>query len=105
MAISSQAESVATARGPDRQPGGRVLVVDDDPHIVELIRYNLRQEGFDVDIAYDGCEAIEKARAVSPDLVILDLMLPYVDGLEVCRHLRDQGPVPILMLTAKDAEV
>jgi two-component system, OmpR family, alkaline phosphatase synthesis response regulator PhoP len=84
--------------------GGRILVVDDEPHIVELVRYNLSQEGFTVDVAYDGHDAIEKARAAPPDLVILDLMLPYVDGLEVCRHLRRQTPVPILMLTAKDSE-
>lgn len=95
---------MATAREAGRQPGGRILVVDDDHHIVQLIGYNLRHEGFDVDVAYDGREAIEKARTVPPDLVILDLMLPYVDGLEVCRHLRNQGGVPILMLTAKDAE-
>ena len=95
---------MAAALGSDRQTGGRILVVDDDRHIVELIRYNLRHEGFDVDVAYDGREAIERACTVSPDLVILDLMLPYVDGLEVCRHLREWGPIPILMLTAKDAE-
>ena len=81
-----------------------MLVVDDDRHIVELIAYNLRREGFDVDVAHDGQTAIDKARAAPPDLVILDLMLPYVDGLEVCRQLRGQGSVPILMLTAKDAE-
>jgi DNA-binding response OmpR family regulator len=84
--------------------GGRILVVDDEPHIVELVRYNLTQEGFAVDVADAGHDAIEKARTAPPDLVILDLMLPYVDGLEVCRHLRRQTPVPILMLTAKDSE-
>ncbi|HEV2358209.1 MAG TPA: response regulator transcription factor [bacterium] len=104
MAISSRADSKAMIPGADRHAGGRVLVVDDDRHIVELICYNLRHEGFDVDVAYDGREAIEKVRTASPDLVILDLMLPYVDGLEVCRDLRRQGRVPILMLTAKDAE-
>jgi len=103
---------MATILRPDRQDdgaaraksGGRILVVDDEPHIVELVRYNLTHEGFTVDVAYDGHDAIEKARANLPDLVILDLMLPYVDGLEVCRHLRGRGPVPILMLTAKDTE-
>ena len=84
--------------------GGRILVVDDEPHIVELVRYNLAQEGFDVTVAYDGHDAIEKARKSVPDLVILDLMLPYVDGLEVCRHLRKESSVPILMLTAKHGE-
>jgi DNA-binding response OmpR family regulator len=84
--------------------GGRVLVVDDEPHIVELVRYNLAQEGFEVTVAYDGHDAIEKAKKGAPDLVILDLMLPYVDGLEVCRHLRKESSVPILMLTAKHGE-
>jgi DNA-binding response OmpR family regulator len=84
--------------------GGRILVVDDEPHIVELVRYNLAQEGFEVSVAHDGHEAIEKAQKDAPDLVILDLMLPYVDGLEVCRHIRRESPVPILMLTAKDGE-
>ena len=88
----------------DAQPGGRILVVDDEPHIVELVRYNLAQEGFEVSIAYDGRDAIEKATKEPPDLVILDLMLPYVDGLEVCRHIRRESSVPILMLTAKHGE-
>lgn len=95
---------MATNARPDRQAGGRILVVDDEPHIVELVRYNLAREGFDVSVAYDGAEALQKTRAEAPDLVILDLMLPYVDGLEVCRHLRRESPVPILVLTAKDAE-
>jgi DNA-binding response OmpR family regulator len=86
------------------QPAGKILVVDDEPHIVELVRYNLAQEGFEVQVAYDGHDAIAKAQAQSPDLVILDLMLPYVDGLEVCRHLRRSSSVPILMLTAKHGE-
>ncbi|MDR7416713.1 MAG: response regulator transcription factor [Armatimonadota bacterium] len=85
--------------------GHRILVVDDEPHIVELVRYNLEQEGFEVRVAYDGQEALRLARAESPDLLILDLMLPYVDGLEVCRILRRESTVPILVLTAKDAEM
>jgi two-component system OmpR family response regulator/two-component system alkaline phosphatase synthesis response regulator PhoP len=89
---------------PERPAGGRILVVDDEPHIVELVRYNLVHEGYDVVVAYDGHEAIEKARTTAPDLVVLDLMLPYVDGLEVCRALRRESSVPILMLTAKDTE-
>ncbi len=88
----------------DHTASGRILVVDDEPHIVELVRYNLVQEGFDVSVAYDGHEALEKARRETPDLVILDLMLPYVDGREVCRHLRRDTSIPILMLTAKDSE-
>ncbi len=86
------------------RPGGHILVVDDEPHIVELVRYNLTQEGFHVSVAYDGQEALEQARARAPDLIILDLMLPYVDGLEVCRQLRRETAVPILVLTAKDSE-
>jgi len=86
------------------QTGNRILVVDDEPHIVELVRYNLVHEGYEVVVAYDGHDAIEKARATSPDLVVLDLMLPYVDGLEICRALRRESSVPILILTAKDAE-
>ncbi|HXX38398.1 MAG TPA: response regulator transcription factor [bacterium] len=89
---------------PERPVGGRILVVDDEPHIVELVRYNLVHEGYDVVVAYDGHEALEKARTTSPNLVVLDLMLPYVDGLEVCRALRRESSVPILMLTAKDTE-
>lgn len=88
----------------ERPAGGRILVVDDEPHIVELVRYNLVQEGFEVSVAHDGHEALEKARQETPDLVVLDLMLPYVDGLEICRQLRRDRAVPILMLTAKDGE-
>ncbi|MDR5676584.1 MAG: response regulator transcription factor [Armatimonadota bacterium] len=83
----------------------KVLVVDDEPHIVELVRYNLEREGFQVSVAYDGHEALQRARAERPDLIVLDLMLPYVDGLEVCRALRRESTVPILMLTAKDGEL
>ncbi len=93
-----------TVAKPEQQAGAHILVVDDEPHIVELVRYNLVREGFDVAVAYDGRDALEKAREHSPDLVILDLMLPYVDGLEVCRQLRRGSSVPILMLTAKDGE-
>jgi DNA-binding response OmpR family regulator len=98
------ANIMPTISKTDAQPGGRILVVDDEPHIVELVRYNLAQEGFEVSIAYDGRDAIEKATKETPDLVILDLMLPYVDGLEVCRHIRRESSVPILMLTAKHGE-
>ena len=83
----------------------RVLVVDDEPVLVDTIRYNLRREGYDVQVANDGNEALKLAQAGSPDLVVLDLMLPGLDGLEVCRQLRRESTVPILMLTAKDDEV
>jgi len=104
-AAATGLERPAAAAGHERAaPTARILVVEDERPIAELIRYNLRREGFDVDVAYDGHEAIERASAALPDLVILDLMLPYVDGLEVCRHLRARGSLPILILTAKDAE-
>jgi DNA-binding response OmpR family regulator len=83
----------------------RVLVVDDEPVLVDTIRYNLRREGYEVQVASDGNEALKLAQAASPDLVVLDLMLPGIDGLEVCRQLRRESTVPILMLTAKDDEV
>ncbi|MBI4279169.1 MAG: response regulator transcription factor [Armatimonadetes bacterium] len=81
-----------------------VLVVDDEPHIVELVRYNLQHEGFEVRAAYDGRQALEALRREPPDLVILDLMLPGIDGVDVCRIVRRESSVPILMLTARDAE-
>ncbi|TMI98496.1 MAG: response regulator transcription factor [Bacillati bacterium ANGP1] len=83
----------------------KILVVDDEPHIVELVKYNLLQEGYDVLTAYDGSEAVVCSRQERPDLIILDIMLPYVDGLEVCRQIRRESAVPIIMLTAKDGEL
>lgn len=82
-----------------------ILVVDDEEPIVELVAFNLKGAGFQVEVAYDGQEALEKAREKNPDLVILDLMLPELDGLEVCRRLRLEGNYPILMLTARSDEV
>ncbi len=83
----------------------RILVVDDEPHIVELVRYNLLQEGYDVSTAGDGESALAKARTDRPDLVVLDIMLPGLDGVEVCRRLRRESAVPIIMLTAKGGEL
>lgn len=83
----------------------RILVVDDEPSIVELLVYNLRRAHYDAVIARDGEEALVKARLEQPDLIILDLMLPRLDGLEVCRALRRERDVPIIMLTARDSEV
>lgn len=82
----------------------KILVVDDEAPIVELIRFNLQKEGFSVLVAYDGEEGLQKARAEAPDLVILDLMLPGIDGIEVCQVLRREATVPIIMLTAKTDE-
>ena len=83
----------------------RILVVDDEPHIVELVRYNLQQDGYEVLAAGDGETALSKSASERPDLIILDLMLPGVDGLEVCRRLRRESAVPIIMLTARGGEV
>ncbi|MBN2499998.1 MAG: response regulator transcription factor [Anaerolineales bacterium] len=83
----------------------RILVVDDEPPIVDLLSYNLEQAHYDVVVARDGEEAIQKARQENPDLIILDLMLPVIDGLEVCRTLRKERDVPIIMLTARGDEI
>ena len=79
----------------------RILVVDDDPEIVSFVRRGLAYEGYKVDTAADGSEALAKAREKEPDLVILDIMMPGIDGIEVSKRLRQGGDVPILMLTAK----
>ena len=81
----------------------RVLVVDDDSHIASALRRALVYEGYDVDTAGDGTEGLARAREAPPDLVILDVMMPGLDGIEVCRRLRAEGEVAILMLTARDA--
>jgi DNA-binding response OmpR family regulator len=82
-----------------------ILVVDDEPSIVEVLTYNLKNANYHVFVARDGTQALQIARRESPDLIILDLMLPGLDGLEVCRELRKEGDVPIIMLTARDEEV
>jgi two-component system response regulator VicR len=83
----------------------RILVVDDEPPIVDVLVYNLERANYDVLVARDGEEALSKAQQEQPDLIILDLMLPRMDGLEVCRALRREQDVPIIMLTARDSEV
>jgi DNA-binding response OmpR family regulator len=82
----------------------RVLIVEDDRKTSNLIQIYFRKDGYRVAAAYDGNEALEMARKVHPDLIILDLMLPEIDGLEVCRTLRAESPVAIIMLTAKSTE-
>jgi DNA-binding response OmpR family regulator len=84
---------------------GKILVVDDERSILELLAYNLRRNGYQVIEARDGRQALQLARAERPDLVILDLMLPRLDGLDVCRELRRESTVPVIMLTARDEEV
>ncbi len=88
--------------------GRKILVVDDEAVLVETMAYNLEQAGYQVATAADGASALEAARRESPDLIILDIMLPEMDGLEVCRQLRREGPTattPIMMLTAKGDEI
>jgi len=84
--------------------GKRVLVVDDDAKTVELVKLYLDRDGYKVLTAYDGIEALRLARESHPDLIVLDLMLPGIDGLEVCRTLRAESDVPIIMLTARTTE-
>jgi DNA-binding response OmpR family regulator len=83
------------------QVGGRVLVVEDDADIADILRRSLRNEGYEVRTSADGIEALDVAAGFFPDLVVLDLGLPRLDGVEVCRRLREDGDVPILMLTAR----
>lgn len=82
-----------------------ILVVDDEKNIVELARLYLEKEGYRVEYAYDGAEALVKIKSLQPALVVLDLMLPEVDGWEVCRRVRGESDVPIIMLTARDDDV
>jgi DNA-binding response OmpR family regulator len=82
----------------------KVLVVDDDRNIVDLVRLYLERDGYRVLVAYDGLEALKLARQRRPDLIVLDLLLPEVDGLDVCRILQTESDVPIIMLTAKTTE-
>ena len=88
--------------------GKEILIVDDEENIVELVKYNLEEEGYSVLAAYDGKEALNKAREEKPDLMVLDLMLPEVDGFDVCRRLRsdeDLKELPIIILSAKEEEM
>ena len=82
----------------------KVLIVDDDRKIVDLVKLYLERDGYKVLCAYDGKEALEQARESRPDLIVLDLMLPELNGLDVCRILRAESDVPIIMLTAKTME-
>ena len=84
--------------------GKRVLVVDDDAKTVELVKLYLKRDGYRVLTAYEGIEALRLAREGHPDLIVLDLMLPGIDGLEICRTLRTESDVPIIMLTAKTTD-
>lgn len=83
----------------------KILIVDDEKNIVDILKYNLQKESFDTLEAYDGRQAIEIAEREKPDLIILDIMLPEIDGFTVCRRLRQTMQTPILMLTAREEEV
>ena len=86
----------------------RILVVDDDPELVELVSFNLKRAGYTVGTAANGVEAIKKARSLAPDLILLDVMMPELDGFAVCEILRrdsDTATIPIMMLTALSGEL
>jgi DNA-binding response OmpR family regulator len=86
----------------------KVLIVDDEPDVVDLVKYNLTQAGYEVETAVDGAEGLQKAKETAPSLILLDLMLPFIDGLEVCKLLRRDSKtsgIPIIMLTAKAGEI
>lgn len=83
----------------------KILVVDDERPIAEILKYNLENEGFEVVLAYDGEEALERVEQEAPDLILLDIMLPKKDGFAVCREIRARKDIPIIMLTARETEV
>jgi len=83
----------------------KILVVEDDPVILEAVVYNLEAEGYEVDTALDGIDGLEAARKLRPDIVLLDIMLPNMSGLDVCRLLKDERDQPIILMTARDAEI
>jgi two-component system response regulator VicR len=83
----------------------RILVVDDEKPIADILQFNLKKEGYEVFCAYDGVEALQKVEEIHPDLILLDIMLPQKDGMEVCREIRKKYDMPIIMLTAKDSEI
>lgn len=84
---------------------GKILVVDDEQPIADILKFNLEKEGYQVICAYDGGSAVELAFSEQPDLILLDLMLPVKDGMDVCREVRSKLNTPIIMLTAKDTEL
>jgi two-component system response regulator VicR len=83
----------------------KILVVDDEKPIADILQFNLKKEGFEVYCAYDGNEALNMVEEIQPDIILLDIMLPLRDGMEVCREVRKKYDMPIIMLTAKDSEI
>ncbi|WP_129596307.1 response regulator YycF [Anaerophilus nitritogenes] len=85
--------------------GRKVLVVDDEKSISDILKFNLEKEGYDVSVSFDGQDAVKKTYEVEPDLILLDVMLPKMDGFQVCKKIRENFNMPILMITAKEEEV
>lgn len=83
----------------------KILVVDDEKPIADILQFNLKKEGYNVFCAYDGNEAVKMVDEIQPDLILLDIMIPLLDGMEVCREVRKKYEMPIIMLTAKDSEI
>ena len=83
----------------------KVLIIEDEKSISDIIKFNLTKEGYEIETAYDGEEGLTKALSSNPDLVLLDIMLPIIDGFQVCKKIRETSSVPIIMLTAKEEEV
>ncbi|HPO03906.1 MAG TPA: response regulator [Bacillota bacterium] len=83
----------------------KVLIIEDEKSIADIIQFNLNKEGFETETAYDGKTGLEKALSSKPDLILLDVMLPVIDGFQVCKKVRESSTVPIVMLTAKEEEV
>ena len=98
-------EGPTTHAGPSGAPRTRALVVDDEPSLVRVVAAYLQREGFDVTTAADGHEALRVARQVRPDVVVLDVMMPGIDGTEVCRQLRTFSDAYVIMLTARAEEI
>jgi DNA-binding response OmpR family regulator len=91
----------------DNQPDSKkkILIVEDEPALQETLAYNLKRQGYEILLAKDGRQAVEMARQAKPDLIVLDIMLPILDGFEVCRIIRQELNAPIIMLTARDDEI
>ncbi|MDD2215013.1 MAG: response regulator [Eubacteriales bacterium] len=83
----------------------KILIIEDEKSIADIIKFNLVKEGFEIDMAYDGKTGLDKALSLKPDLILLDVMLPEMDGFQVCKRVREISTVPILILTAKEEEV
>jgi two-component system, OmpR family, response regulator RegX3 len=102
--VNSPTHPIPVVSSPTPSEAGRILVVEDEESLADSVRYNLEREGYSVSVATDGRRALERFRSEQPVLVILDLMLPEVSGLDVCRMIRAESDVPIIMVTAKDSE-